>query len=83
VWNKAAEVRHVRGRLKFWLGKECNVSDLPHSLIIYRPRYLGITLQTSWDWKADYLKRIGPLPVRDKNTREIVRYVTDCNTVIE
>lgn len=75
VWDKAAEVRHVRGRLRFWLDNEGNTSDLPHSLVIYRPYYNGPTFQTSWDWKSNYIKRIGPLPVRDRDTREIIKYI--------
>lgn len=71
VWDKAAEVRHIHGRLKFWLphpdkkGNYGTVSDLPHSLIVYRPYYLGRTHQSIWKWKEDYLKRFGRFPMRD------------------
>jgi phage N-6-adenine-methyltransferase len=74
VWGKAAEVRHVKGRLRFWLGKQGNTSDLPHSVIIYRPKYYGETYQSSFDWKGAYKRLIGPLPIRSKKTREIERY---------
>jgi len=79
VWDKAAEVRHIRGRLRFWFDKTGNTSDLPHSLVVYRPFYKGPTLQTSWDWKSDYISRIGPLPVRNRDTREITKYVSSNN----
>lgn len=83
VWDKAAEVRHMKGRLPFWSqepdkkGRYGNTSDLPHSLIIYRPFYDGPTFQSSWDWKASYIKRFGFIPVRDKKSkkREIKYYL--------
>lgn len=81
IFGKAAEVRHVRGRLNFWLpepdkkGNYGTVSDLPHSLIVYRPRYLGETYQSSWKWKDDYIERFGKLPVRDKKSKD--RYVKE------
>lgn len=82
VWDKAAEVRHMKGRLPFWgnepdkHGNYGNTSDLPHSLIVYRPRYMGITLQTSWDWKKAHFDRIGLLPRRDKKSKDkkIIEY---------
>lgn len=82
VWNRAAEVRHMKGRLQFWgqdpdkKGRYGNTSDLPHSLIVYRPRYLGVTLQTSWDWKKAHFDRIGLLPRRDRKSKnkKIIEY---------
>ena len=74
VWDKAAEVRHIKGRLRFWLGNEGNTSDLPHSLLIYRPYYFGSTHQISWDWKKAYMHRFGLMPIRGKETRQIKYY---------
>lgn len=82
VWDKAAEVRHVKGRLPFWSntpdkhGKYGNTSDLPHSVIIWRPFYSGPTFQTSWDWKKEYFDRIGLLPRRDRKSKDkrIIEY---------
>lgn len=76
VWDKAAETRHIRGRLRFWLhepddkGNYGNTSDLPHSLIIYRPYYLGRTFQSIWNWKEDYIKTFGKLPIRDIKSKD-------------
>ena len=81
VWNKAAEVRHIQGRLRFWRpepdenGKLGGTSDLPHSLIIYRPNYsIPYTNQITWNWKQSYIDKIGPSPIRSIKTREIVKY---------
>jgi hypothetical protein len=81
VIDKASEIRHIKGRLPFWShkpdknGKLGNTSDLPHSLIIYRPRSLiRRTHQFSWDWKKSYKETLGPLPIRSKKTKEIIRY---------
>lgn len=76
VWDKAAEVRHIHGRLRFWLdqpdknGNYGNISDLPHSMIVYRPYYLGCTFQSIWKWKVDYIERFGKLPIRDIKSRD-------------
>lgn len=83
VWDKAAEVRHVSGRLKFWLphpdkkGNYGTTSDLPHSLIVYRPYYLGKTYQSIWNWKEDYIQRFDCLPVRNvkKADKQITHYI--------
>lgn len=78
IWGQASEVRHLKGRLNFWFGNSGNKSDLPHSLIIYRPRNItGVTHQIVWDWRAAYFKYIGPIPVRNKKTREIIYYTDD------
>ena len=89
VWDKAAEVRHIKGRLPFWsdvpdkYGRLGNTSDLPHSLIVYRPNYLGRTYQSTWDWKADYMCRFNAIPVRNRKTREIMHYLTSDNIKIK
>lgn len=84
IWDKAAEVRHISGRLKFWLphpdkkGNYGTTSDLPHSLIVYRPYHLlRRTHQVIWDWKKSYIDIFGRLPVRNMKSKdkEITHYI--------
>ncbi len=76
VFGKAAEVRYIKGRLPFWgpepdkKGKYCNISDLPHALIVYRKRWTGPTHQYSWDWKQAHRRFIGPIPKRDRKSKD-------------